>query len=100
VLASAATIYASPQAARDTARACVDAGLYVERVTGHLLVLEDPQLPTAAGVAQVWADHATLGRAVERGTVQRWLHAVERAAQQGRYLISIPHIITVATRVR
>lgn len=100
VLASAAAVYASPQAARDTARACVAAGLYVERVFGYLLVLEDPQLATARGVAKVWAEHATLGRAVERGTVQRWLQAVERAARDGRFLISIPHIITVATRVR
>jgi SAM-dependent methyltransferase len=100
VLASAAAVYASPRAARETARACVAAGLYVERVHGYLLVLEDPQLPTAGGVAKVWAEHAALGRAVERDTVQRWLHAVERAAKDGRFMISIPHIITVATRVR
>jgi SAM-dependent methyltransferase len=100
VLASAASVYASPLAARETARECVAAGLYVERVFGYLLVLENPQLPTASGVAKVWADHATMGRAVERGTVQRWLHAVERAGRDGRFMISIPHIITVATRVR
>lgn len=99
VLASSAAIYASPLAARETAKACVEAGLYVERVRGYLLVLEDAQLKTATGIAGVWAEHATLGRLVERGTVQRWLRAVERAGGDGRFLISIPHIITVATRV-
>lgn len=100
VLASAANVYATPRAARETARSCVDVGLYVERVFGYLLVLEDPHLPTAEGVATTWAEHATLGRAVERATVQRWLHAVSRSGLEGRFMLSIPHIVTVATRVR
>jgi ubiquinone/menaquinone biosynthesis C-methylase UbiE len=99
ILASAATVYASPQAARETARACVDAGLYVEKVRGHLLVFEDPQARTARGIAPVWADHAIMGRQVDPGTVQRWLRAVDRAVEQRQFLIAIPHIITVATRV-
>jgi SAM-dependent methyltransferase len=99
VLASAATVYASPQAARETARACVDAGLYVEKVHGHLLVCEDPNARTARGIAPVWADHAIMGRQVDPGTVQRWLRAVERAIDQRQFLIAIPHIITVANRV-
>jgi SAM-dependent methyltransferase len=100
VLASTAAVYAAPLAARETARACVEAGLYVERVRGHLLILEDPLLKTAGGVAGTWADHAVLGRQVERDTVQRWLRAVERAADDGRFMLALPHIVTVATRVR
>jgi SAM-dependent methyltransferase len=99
VLASCAAIYASPLAARETPKACVDAGLYVERVRGHLLVCEDATAPTIGGIAPVWAEHAILGRQVDRGTVQRWLLAVERAAEHGQFLIALPHIITVATRV-
>jgi SAM-dependent methyltransferase len=99
VLASAATVYASPQAARETPRACVDVGLYVEKVHGHLLVVEDPHARTARGIAPVWADHAVMGRQADPGTIQRWLKAVERAADERRFLIAIPHVITVATRV-
>lgn len=99
VLASAAAVYASPQAARETPRACVDAGLYVEKVHGHLLVFEDPQARTARGIAPVWADHAVMGRQADPGTIQRWLKAVERAAEQRQFLIAIPHVITVATRI-
>jgi len=99
VLASAATVYASPQAARETPRACVDVGLYVEHVRGHLLVFEDPQARTARGIAPVWADHAIMGRQADPGTIQRWLKAVERAAEQRQFMIAIPHIITVATRI-
>lgn len=99
VMASAAAVYASPQAARETARACVDVGLYVERVHGHLLVFEDPQTRTARGIAPVWADHAIMGRQADPGTIQRWLKAVERAAEQRAFLLALPHIITVATRI-
>lgn len=99
VLASAAAVYASPQAARETPRACVDVGLYVEKVHGHLLVFEDPQAPTARGIAPVWADHAVMGRQADPGTIQRWLKAVERAAEQRQFMIAIPHVITVATRI-
>lgn len=99
VLASAAAVYASPQAARETPRACVDVGLYVERVHGHLLVFEDPHARTARGIAPVWADHAVMGRQADPGTIQRWLKAVERAVEQRQFLIAIPHVITVATRI-
>jgi SAM-dependent methyltransferase len=99
VLASAASVYASPQAARETPRACVDAGLYVEKVHGHLLVFEDPQARTARGIAPVWADHAIMGRQADPSTIQRWLKAVERAAEQRQFMIAIPHVITVATRI-
>jgi SAM-dependent methyltransferase len=99
VLASAAAMYASPLAARETPSACVAAGLYVERVRGHLLVFDDPKAKTTAGIASVWGEHAIGGRQVDRGTVQRWLKAVERAAEQRQFLLAIPHIITVATRV-
>jgi SAM-dependent methyltransferase len=100
VLASAAHVYASPLAARETPSVCVKLGLYVEQVRGYLLVFEDPQAPAASGVASVWADHATIGRQVDPATVQRWLRAVERAVVQKQFLIAIPHIITIATRVR
>jgi SAM-dependent methyltransferase len=100
VLASAAAMYASPLAARDTHSACIRAGLYVERVHGHLLVFEDPDAATASGIAMVWADHAIGGRSVDRSTVQRWLKAVDRAVAERRFMIALPHIITVATRVR
>jgi SAM-dependent methyltransferase len=99
VLTSAAAMYASPQAARETPSACVAAGLSIERVRGHLLVFEDASAPTVAGIATTWAEHAAAGRQVDRGTVQRWLRAVERASEQGQFLLAIPHIITVATRV-
>jgi ubiquinone/menaquinone biosynthesis C-methylase UbiE len=98
VLASAAALYASPLAARQTAHLCTAAGLLVERVRGHLLVFEDPHLRTVSGIAPTWAEHAIGGRQVDRSTVQRWLRAVERAAEQGDFLIAIPHIITIATR--
>lgn len=100
VLASAAAMYATPLAARETPRACIQAGLYVERVHGHLLVFEDPEAATASGITTVWADHATGGRAIDRGTIQRWLKAVDRAVAERRFMIALPHIITVATRVR
>lgn len=100
VLASAAAIYASPLAARETPHTCVATGLYIEQVRGHLLVFEDPEAPSAAGIAQTWAEHAIMGRQADRGTIQRWLLAVERAARQRQFLISIPHIVTIATRVR
>lgn len=100
VLASCAAVYASPLAARETPHTCVATGLYIEQVRGHLLVFEDPEAPSAAGIAQTWAEHAILGRQADRGTIQRWLLAVERAARQRQFLISIPHIITIATRVR
>lgn len=100
VLASAATQYASPLAARETARACAAAGLYIERVRGHLLLLDDPQAVTANGVAAVWAEHAIMGRDVEPSSAKRWLQAVERTMQNHTFLIGIPHIVTVARRVR
>jgi ubiquinone/menaquinone biosynthesis C-methylase UbiE len=100
VLASAASMYATPLAARETPNACIRAGLYVERVHGHLLVFEDPEAATASGITMVWADHAVGGRSVDRSTVQRWLKAVERAISERRFMIALPHIITVATRVR
>jgi hypothetical protein len=40
-----------------------------------------------------------MGRQADPGTIQRWLKAVERAADERRFLIAIPHVITVATRV-
>jgi ubiquinone/menaquinone biosynthesis C-methylase UbiE len=98
VLASAAAMYASPLAARETAHACAAAGLVVERVRGHLLVFDDPEPRTVTGIAPTWAEHATAGRQVDRGTVQRWMRAVERAAEQGSFMIAIPHVITIATR--
>jgi ubiquinone/menaquinone biosynthesis C-methylase UbiE len=100
VLTSAAVMYASPRAARETPSACVAAGLYIERVRGHLLVFENADAPTVAGIASTWAEHAIVGREVDRGTVQRWLRAIERAGEQRQFLLAIPHIITVATRVR
>lgn len=98
VLASAATMYASPHAARETPAACQQVGLIVERVRGHLLVFEDATIDSAGGIAAVWGEHAVAGRQVDRSTVQRWLLAIERAAAEGRFMIAIPHIITVATR--
>jgi ubiquinone/menaquinone biosynthesis C-methylase UbiE len=100
VLASAAKMYASPYAARETVRACLDAGLYMEKVHGHLLVLEDPQSKTVAGIANVWYEHAASGRQVDRGTARRWLKAIEMTAREGRFMIGIPNIITVASKVR
>jgi ubiquinone/menaquinone biosynthesis C-methylase UbiE len=100
VLASAAKMYASPYAARETVRACLDAGLYMEKVRGHLLVLEDPQSKTVAGIANVWYEHAASGRQVDRGTARRWLKAIEMTAREGRFMIAIPNIITVASKVR
>lgn len=100
VLASAAKVYASPYAARDTVRACVDAGLYIEQVHGHLLVLEDPYSKTVAGITNVWYEHAASGRQVDRGTARRWLKAIEMTAKEGRFMIAIPNIITVASKVR
>lgn len=100
VLASAAKMYASPYAARESAHACVEAGLYVEKVHGHLLVLEDPYSKTVSGIANVWYEHAAAGRQVDRGTARRWLKAIEMTAREGRFMIAIPHIITVATRIR
>ena len=100
VLASAAKVYATPFAARETVRACVDAGLYIEKVHGHLLVLEDPYSKSAAGITNVWYEHAAAGRQVDRGTARRWLKAIEMMAREGRFMIAIPNIITVATRIR
>lgn len=100
VLSSAARVYASPLAAREAARACIDAGLYIERVHGELLVLEDPYSKTVAGIANVWCDHAAAGRQVDRGTARRWLKAIEGTAREGRFMIAIPTIITVASKVR
>lgn len=100
VLASAAKVYASPYAARESARACVDAGLYVEQVHGHLLVLEDPQSNTVSGITNVWYEHAAAGRQVDRGTARRWLKAIELTAREGRFMIAIPNIITVASKIR
>lgn len=100
VLASAATQYASPLAAREAARACAAAGLYVERIRGHLLLLDDPKAPTASGVASVWADHAIMGREVDPMTARRWLAAVDRTMKNHSFLIGIPHIVTVARRVK
>lgn len=98
VMASAAKVYASPFAARETASACRKAGMAVETVRGYLQVFEDPDLPTAAGVPEVWSDHAAAGRQVEPGTARRWLSLVELAAREGRFMIAIPYVITVATR--
>lgn len=100
VLASAAKVYASPFAARETARACVDAGLYIEKVHGHLLVLEDPNSKTVNGITNIWYEHAAAGRQVDRGTARRWLKAIELTAREGRFMIAIPNIITVASKVR
>jgi ubiquinone/menaquinone biosynthesis C-methylase UbiE len=99
VMASAAHIYASPRAARETARKCVDAGLYVEKVHGQLLVIEDPRARTANGIAVVWAEHAILGRQAPPDTITRWRKAVDRSMSDGTFLISIPHIITIARRI-
>jgi SAM-dependent methyltransferase len=98
VMASAANLYASARAARESALTCVQAGLYVERVRGHLLVFEDPNLPSVEGVAWVWAEHAVAGRQVDRGTARRWLQAIERAASDGHFMIAVPYVITVAIR--
>jgi ubiquinone/menaquinone biosynthesis C-methylase UbiE len=100
LMASAASIYASPRAARETARKCVDAGLYVEAVHGQLLVIEDPAAQTAAGIAVAWAEHALAGRQLAPDTIKRWRNSVERSARDGTFLISIPHIITIARRIR
>ncbi len=100
VMASVAKVYASPNAARETASACVQAGLYIERVHGHLQVFEDPYSKTVAGVANIWYEHAASGRLVDRGTARRWLKAIELTATEGRFMIAIPHIITVASKVR
>lgn len=100
VLASAAKVYATPNAARETVRACIDAGLYIEKVHGYLQVFEDPYSKTVSGIANVWYEHAASGRLVDRGTARRWLKAIEMTAKEGRFMIAIPHIITVATRVR
>lgn len=98
VMASAAELYASPAAARDTPAACAEAGLQVEQVRGYLQVFEDPNLPTVAGIPEVWHEHAAAGRQVDRGTARRWLKAIEMAAEQGYFLIAIPFIITTATK--
>lgn len=98
LMASAANLYASPMAARETARACSKAGLYVERVRGFLQVFEDPQAPTVAGMPDTWCDHAAAGRGIDQGTARRWLKRIEMAASEGRFMISIPYIITVAIR--
>jgi ubiquinone/menaquinone biosynthesis C-methylase UbiE len=100
VLASASKVYASPNAARETAAACVQAGLYIEKVHGHLMVFEDPYSKTVSGIANVWYEHAASGRLVDRGTARRWLKAIEMTAKEGRFMIAIPYIITVATKVR
>ncbi len=100
VLGSAARVYASPYAARETARACIDAGLYIEQVHGELLVLEDPYSKTVAGIANIWHEHAAAGRQVDRGTARRWLKAIEATAREGKFMIAIPTIITVASKVR
>lgn len=98
IMASAAKVYASPFAARETASACREAGMQVETVRGYLQVFEDPEIPTVAGVPEVWSDHASAGRQVEPGTARRWLSLVELAAREGRFMIAIPYVITVATR--
>jgi len=98
VMTSAAELYASPSAARETAQACAQAGLTVESVRGYLQVFEDAKLPTVAGMPEVWHEHAAAGRQVDRGTARRWLKAIEMAATQGRFLVAIPFIITVATK--
>ena len=98
VMASASRVYASPFAARETAYACREAGMTVETVRGYLQVFEDPNIPTVAGVPEVWSDHATAGRQVEPGTARRWLSMVDLAAREGRFLIAIPYVITVTTR--
>lgn len=99
VMASAAKVYASPYAARETAVQCVQAGFYVERVRGYLQVFEDPKAKTVAGVPAVWSDHASAGRQVDQGTARRWLKSVELAASEGRFLTTIPYIITTAVRI-
>ena len=98
VMASAAKVYASPFAARETARICRETGMEVETVRGYLQVFEDPDIPTVAGVPAVWSDHASAGRQVEPGTARRWLSLVDLAAREGRFMIAIPYVITVATR--
>lgn len=98
VMASAARVYASPTAARETALVASKADLYVEQVRGYLQVFEDPKARTVEGVPEIWSDHATGGHLVEPGTARRWLKAVERAAQDGRFMISIPYIYTVVIR--
>lgn len=98
LMASAANLYASPLAARETARACSKAGLYVERVRGYLQVFEDPTLPTVEGMPDVWCDHAAAGRGVDQGTARRWLKRVRLAATEGKFMIAIPYFITVAIR--
>ncbi|MFW6075143.1 MAG: methyltransferase domain-containing protein, partial [Chloroflexota bacterium] len=98
VMASAARVYASPTAARETALLCSKAGLYVEQVQGYLQVFEDPRARTVEGVPEVWSDHAAGGHLVEADTARRWLKAVERAARDGRFMITIPYIYTVVIR--
>jgi hypothetical protein len=72
--------------------------LTVESVRGYLQVFEDPELPTVSGMPEVWHEHAAAGRQVDRGTARRWLKSIEMAATQGRFLVAIPFIITVATK--
>ncbi len=98
VMDSASHIYATPTAAREAPLACVKAGLYVEQVRGYLQVFEDPDLPTVSGIPDVWSEHAMLGRQIDRGTARRWLKSIEFAAREGRFLIAIPFIVTVAMK--
>lgn len=98
VMSSAARVYASPFASRETALTCSRAGLYVERVAGYLQVFEDPKARTVAGMPEVWNDHAAAGREVDAGTARRWLKRVELAAREGRFMVAIPYIITTAIR--
>ncbi len=98
VMASAARVYASPMASRETAHICREVGFEVETVRGYLQVFEDPNIPTVAGVPEVWSDHAAAGRHVDPGTARRWLSLVELAARENRFMIAIPYIITVAVR--
>lgn len=98
IMASAARVYASPLASRETAHVCREVGFEVETVRGYLQVFEDPDIPTVAGVPEVWSDHAAAGRQVEPGTARRWLSMVELAAREGRFMIAIPYVITVAVK--
>ena len=41
-----------------------------------------------------------MGRDVDPMTAKRWLAAVDRSMQNRTFLIGIPHIVTVARRVR
>jgi ubiquinone/menaquinone biosynthesis C-methylase UbiE len=98
IMASAARVYASPMASRETAHTCREVGFEVETVRGYLQVFEDPDIPTVAGVPEVWSDHAAAGRQVEPGTARRWLSMVELAAREDRFMIAIPYVITVAVK--